>query len=173
MTRCFLPSKTSTSSIGLHKFSNHFSASHLLLTEDFSEGLHGHNYYVEVELFGETNSDGLIYDFLRLDEIIREILSQWDHYTLIPSQNENINITEVGGNLEIRARKRFYSIPRSEVKLLECQNVTAEYLARSVALQLKEKLLSLKSTKGITELRVDLWETPLYHASFSSQLERF
>ena len=160
-------------SIGLHKFSNHFSSSHLLLTDDFSEGLHGHNYYVEIELFGEVTNDGMIYNFLSLERSLKDILSQWDHYTLIPSKNKDIKITEVENNYEFQFGSRFYSIPQDEVKLLKCQNVTAEYLAKSVAIRVKEYLQPLNEGCKIKKIKVILWETPIYYASYSIPLNCF
>ena len=168
-----MTSETNKASIGLHKFSNHFSASHLLVTEDFSEGLHGHNYYVEIELFGEVASDGMIFNFLSLDESLKGILSQWDHYTLIPSKNKDLEITEGENNYEIQYGSRFYSIPQTEVKLLTCNNVTAEYLAKSIAIRVKEYLQSLNKDCKINKLNVKLWETPIYYASYSIHLNCF
>jgi 6-pyruvoyltetrahydropterin/6-carboxytetrahydropterin synthase len=143
------------------------------MTDDFSEGLHGHNYYVEIEIFGEVTNDGMIFNFLSLDKFLKDILSQWDHYTLIPSKNKDIIITEVENNFELQFESRFYSIPQNEVKLLECQNVTAEYLAKSVAIHVKEYLQPLNKKCNIKKLKVVLWETPTYYASYSIQLSCF
>ncbi|PWI49677.1 hypothetical protein CEE45_00685 [Candidatus Heimdallarchaeota archaeon B3_Heim] len=168
-----LPSEINRTSIGLHKFSHHFSASHLLLTEDFSEGLHGHNYYVEIELFGNINDNGLVLNFLSLDESLSNIISTWDHYTLLPSMNKDLQIKENGNNFDIQFGSRFYSLPQDEVKLFECKNVTAEFLAKTVAISMKEFLQSLNNECNIEEVKVNVWETPLYFASYSIQLTRF
>ncbi|MHA1995322.1 MAG: 6-pyruvoyl trahydropterin synthase family protein [Candidatus Hodarchaeales archaeon] len=167
-----MPSKTNKASVGLHKFANHFSASHILLTEDFSEGLHGHNYYVEIELFGRTNDDEIIINFLSLDKYLTDILSQWDHYTLLPSKNKELKFEEIGNNYEIHFGDRFYSIPRNEIKLLNCSNVTAEFLAKTIATQVTEYFQPKNDKTNIEEIIVHLWETPFYFASYSIHLSR-
>ncbi len=163
-------SESDKSSIGIHKFSNHFSASHLLITKDFSEGLHGHNYYVEIKLSGKINESGLIINFLAIDKIITDILSEWDHYTLLPKMNNILKIQESGNNVDLEAGDQFYSIPKDEVVLLECENVTAEYLAKFVAFQVKKALQSIHEEHGIQRISVILWETPTYYATYSTQL---
>jgi 6-pyruvoyl-tetrahydropterin synthase len=165
-----LPAETNKASVGLHKLAKHFSASHLLLTEDFSEGLHGHNYYVEIEVFGRLNKDEMIINFLSLDKYLTDILTQWDHYTLLPSKNKDLKIEEIGNNFEIQFGSRFYSIPQNEIKLLDCPNVTAEFLAKTIAIHVKGYFQPLDDEHNIEEVKVSLWETPLYYASYSIQL---
>ncbi len=75
------------------------------------EGIHGHNYYVELEVFGKIGKDDLIYDFIYLEEILEKITSEWDHFLLLPKHNEVIIYEEKGDNLEIKYHDRFYSIP--------------------------------------------------------------
>ena len=70
----------------------HFSASHILTNEKFDDeknsdifgkcnNLHGHNYYIEIKLKGEIDSDtGFIYDLKALKTLIQdEIINKVDH----------------------------------------------------------------------------------------------
>ena len=61
-----------------------FSAAHHLKGYDGScASLHGHNWEVEVFLRGETLSDvGILMDFRRLKEVLRELLGELDHADL-------------------------------------------------------------------------------------------
>jgi 6-pyruvoyltetrahydropterin/6-carboxytetrahydropterin synthase len=157
-------------SIILHKYSTHFSANHALITEDLIEGLHGHNYYVEIELFGKVNSNGIVFDFLSLDKIIKGFILEWDHCTLLPRLNRHLEYNKNGDNTEIKYSDRFYSIPINEIKFLECMNITTETLAKLFA----EKIMMFLKQEGKTEdikiIKVIIWETPIFSASHTIHL---
>jgi 6-pyruvoyltetrahydropterin/6-carboxytetrahydropterin synthase len=157
-------------SVGIGKLSCHFSASHLILTSDIVEGIHGHNYYVELEVFGKIGKDDLIYDFIYLEEILKKIASEWDHFLLLPKHNEGIIYEEKGDNLEIKYHDRFYSIPRTEVKLLECKNTSAEIFAKIIAEKYSSALSENKTKDVLSAITVILWETPQYYASYNLYL---
>ena len=157
-------------SIILHKYSNHFSASHALITEDLVEGLHGHNYYAEIEIFGRLNSNGIIFDYLSLDDSIKAFTLKWDHYTLLPRLNEGITYKKNGDNIDIRYGDRFYSIPSDEIRFLDCSNITTEILTRLLAQTIKEFLEQEGKIDDIKVLKVVIWETPTYSASHTIHL---
>ena len=158
-------------SIKIHKHSNHFSATHFLSTKNFIEGLHGHNYYFEVELYGKLSSDDLVYDFISLDKSLKEFTSEWDHLTLLPRHNKRMKLKENGANVDIQYGDRFYSIPQCEVKFLECKNVTTEILTRILAKKIVILLGHEGKNDNLTKVKVVIWETPLYSASHTIHLE--
>lgn len=155
----------SRSSVGLYRSNHHFSASHFIITDEFSESIHGHNYYVEVELSGTLGQDGLIYDYLAVEKVLKTILQEWDHYLLLPNENEGLIIDEKENNIEFSYDNRFYSIPSNEVRFLRCSNVTTENLAKLLAERLNKSLTNLKMINNLISINIKLWETPTYFAS--------
>jgi 6-pyruvoyltetrahydropterin/6-carboxytetrahydropterin synthase len=152
-------------SIILHKYSTHFSANHALIAEGLIEGLHGHNYYVEIEFFGKVNSNGIVFDFLSLDKTVKSFVLEWDHYTLLPRRNKHSKYNKNGDNTEIKYGDRFYSIPTNEIKFLECGNITTETLARLFAEKIRVFLEQDGKTGDIQIIKIVIWETPTYSAS--------
>lgn len=153
----------------INRNASHFCASHALVLDEYVEGLHGHNYRVEVEITGNVTDEGILIDFIFLEELIKQLLSDWDHYTLFPSHNPRIEIltSELDLNLQISYTDRVYSIPRAEVKLLPCVNVTTETLARLLSEKLAETLQNHPSWEQIYSITVTIWETQYYMASYT------
>lgn len=158
---------TPFSTISLTKASSHFNASHLVLTQNYEEGIHGHNYHVEVEVRGVIDETGMVIDFIHLDRLVHNIIGSWDHYTLLPNKNPNVRISENGPNLDLSFGSRSYSIPRNEIKLLDCNNVTAEHLTRLIALKLCDEFKKYHII-AVERIIVRIWETAIYQATFST-----
>jgi 6-pyruvoyltetrahydropterin/6-carboxytetrahydropterin synthase len=57
-----------------HRLSNH--------TEG-CQNLHGHSYRLVVALTGTNNSDGMVFDFGDISRIVRPIIEQLDHSTML------------------------------------------------------------------------------------------
>lgn len=165
-----MTSQRKCASVGVEKFSCHFSASHIIKTADIVEGIHGHNFQVEIEIFGKIGSDDLVYDFIYLDRLLKKITSEWDHFLLLPQHNEEINYKEKGENLEITYGDRFYSIPVTEIKLLNCKNTSAEIIAKLIGEKFSLALKDNKTQEIISTIKVIVWETPHYFASYSLHL---
>ena len=158
-----------SSSVAIDKIAAHFSASHALISDDVEEGLHGHNYHVAIEIEGKTDTNEIIIDFLYLEKLLNNVLSEWDHYVLLPSNNPAININKREHNLDIEYGSRFYSIPKDEVRMLECSNVTTEALARIVGEKIQDKLKQEEFWKRIETINITIWETSCYRATCSIQ----
>ncbi|WP_455464757.1 6-pyruvoyl trahydropterin synthase family protein [Candidatus Hodarchaeum mangrovi] len=160
----------SSISITIDKASCHFSASHALISVNYAEGFHGHNYFVEVGVRGLVDNDELLLDFIYLENLLQKIASEWDHYVLVPSSNLYIKIKESNNNLVMEYFDRLYSIPKSEVKIISCSNVTTEALARIFG----EKLVSCFKNEDfwprIKGIKVTIWETISFHATYEIDL---
>ncbi|MFX1285182.1 MAG: 6-pyruvoyl tetrahydropterin synthase family protein [Promethearchaeota archaeon] len=159
--------KESSTSVALDKVSAHFSASHALISDDYEEGFHGHNYQVEVEVEGEIDENNMIIDFVFLENLICRIVSSWDHYVLLPSNNRYIEFKENNHNMEIMYGDRYYSIPKTEIKMLDCTNVTTEALARLLGGKIRDHLKKEVFWKRIEAIKVTIWETSRYRASYT------
>ncbi len=156
-------------SVAIDKIAAHFSASHALISDDIEEGLHGHNYQVGIEIEGKPDSDDIIIDFLYLDKMLNNLLSEWDHYVLLPLNNPNMEINVRENNLDIEYGIRFYSIPNDEVKVLDCTNVTTEALTRLLGEKVQNKLKETEFWQRIERINITIWETSCYRATCSIQ----
>lgn len=154
-------------SVALDKVSAHFSASHALISDDYEEGLHGHNYQVEVEVKGKIDDNNIIIDFVFLENLLSEILTTWDHYVLIPSKNRYLEINENKDNLDLKYGDRYYSIPKTEIKLLNCTNVTTEALARLLGERIRLNLKKEIFWDRIRAIKITIWETSFYRATYT------
>lgn len=156
-------------SVAIDKIAAHFSASHALISDDIEEGLHGHNYQVGIEIEGKPDSDDIIIDFLYLDKMLNNLLSEWDHYVLLPLNNPNMEINVREKNLDIEYGIRFYSIPNDEVKVLDCTNVTTEALTRLLGEKVQNQLKEKEFWQRIERINITIWETSCYRATCSIQ----
>ncbi|UCG89962.1 MAG: 6-carboxytetrahydropterin synthase [Candidatus Heimdallarchaeota archaeon] len=156
-----------SSSVAIDRISAHFSAAHILVSDHYEEGLHGHNYLVGIEVEGSMDIHDMIVDFVFLENMLSEVLTEWDHFVLLPSKNKNMKIHENKDNLEIVYGKRLYSIPKAEIKLLDCTNVTAETLARLLGEKIQIYLKKETFWERIQALKVTIWEKSYYRADYT------
>jgi 6-pyruvoyltetrahydropterin/6-carboxytetrahydropterin synthase len=106
-----------------------FSAAHFLLDHEKCCRIHGHNYIVQVEIFGGLSEQSYIYDFAEVKATILSIIEELDHYFLIATNNSGFNVVEEGEYYIITSNKYRYVLPISNVKLLDIKATTAECLA--------------------------------------------
>jgi len=115
-----------------------FSAAHFL--KDIGgkcEGLHGHNFIVEVSLAGPSlNKEGLLLDFRLLKEWTDEIIEELDHKFL----NEHPYFKDVNPSAEnlarflfdrVSERARLNNVGVSCVTVWESENARASYRGKS------------------------------------------
>jgi 6-pyruvoyltetrahydropterin/6-carboxytetrahydropterin synthase len=134
-----------------------FSAAHFITFDGHCERLHGHNYRVAAEISGPLNEDQLVVDFLAVREALGEIIAKFDHYTLLPTQHDEIVVVEESDEVHAALGDRRWIFPRGDCQLLPVANTTAELLAAYIGRELK---LALESRCGLEEpdLRVELDE---------------
>jgi len=78
-----------------------FSASHFLKEPSQCSRLHGHNYYVSVEISDRLDENYFVVDFIELNKKLEETIKPMDHYVLIPTESNDLKITEDMGSVEI------------------------------------------------------------------------
>lgn len=115
-----------------------FSACHFLKEPLKCSRLHGHNYYVSVELEAELNENYFVEDFIQLKKNIKEIVKPLDHVILIPMEANYLNIKKDEDSVEIFTSNKRYVFPRSEVIFLPIPATTSELLARYIHSKVKE-----------------------------------
>lgn len=120
-------------SVTLHikKEAYKFSAGHMTVFPDGTkESLHGHNYEVELLLtLREVLFDKLT-PFSELKKILKHLSGTWDEKILIAEKNPYFKLTrETANEIEFSLCEKRYVLPRDEVVLLNCDNLTTENLS--------------------------------------------
>ena len=148
-------------SINVYKQYFNFACSHFLIFENGTrEPLHGHNYRVQFKGHAPKLKQDMVFDFLEIKPIIREICNELDHKVLIPKEHPTLKIEEDHTNFRLLPPDgSVFSIPKSDVYLLPISNTSAERLAMYLSLRIKEKVLA-KYGFEFSEMEVEVEETP-------------
>ena len=72
-----------------------FSACHFLKEPLKCSRIHGHNYYVSVEVESDIDENYFVVDFIELKQIVKAVLEPLDHYVLVPELSQNLKIITV------------------------------------------------------------------------------
>ncbi len=143
-----------------------FSGTHFtIFSADQSERLHGHNYYVTVEMdLKDTDAKlGMAVDFNVIKTKVRELCAYLDEYVLIPSKSPYLQMKVEGESLRVSLGKKSYTFPRSDVRELPLVNITSEELARWLAEELGPKI---RDAVRFESLRVQIDESRGQGASY-------
>ncbi|MEM2957636.1 MAG: 6-pyruvoyl tetrahydropterin synthase family protein [Candidatus Jordarchaeaceae archaeon] len=123
-----------------------FSAAHFLIRHPKCERIHGHNYKVTIEIESDKlNSQQMIVDFLDVRNVARDICQKMDHHILIPTKEKEVEIKEMGKEIEVIANRRRYIFPRDDALLLPVEATTVEKISEYIYKQLKQS--NLKNMK--------------------------
>jgi 6-pyruvoyltetrahydropterin/6-carboxytetrahydropterin synthase len=151
----------SSFSIKVYKQYFNFAASHFMIFEDGSrEPLHGHNYRVMVK--GETPelNDDMVFDFLDIKPIVRQVCDSLDHKLIIPKNHPKLRIDTAGKNTVITTPdESMFSIPSTDVLLLPIANTSAELMAVHLTHEIRE-LVKSKYGFSFATLEIEVEETP-------------
>ncbi|MGC9964461.1 MAG: 6-carboxytetrahydropterin synthase [Syntrophobacteraceae bacterium] len=135
-----------------------FSAAHFISFLGKCERLHGHNYGVSAVLEGDLGPEGLLFDFVEIKRIVREICDSLDHRFLLPLESSYLQIQKTGEEWAIHAANRRYVFPSSDVFVLPVDNITAERLAEYICGRIIEKLQP--KAGNLTSVTVGVEEAP-------------
>ncbi|MCL5292091.1 MAG: 6-pyruvoyl tetrahydropterin synthase family protein [Actinobacteria bacterium] len=119
-----------------------FSAAHFLIFGQKCERLHGHNYAVSVELEGELNETGYVFDFIELKRLAAWVCGSLDHRTLLPTKNVNLDIETKDDEVTVKFGVKRFIFPGEDVHFLPVENITAELLATHICEQISGHLRS-------------------------------
>ena len=140
-------------SLTLAKQRFHFSAAHFtLFSATERERLHGHNYFVEAEVFYRY-PEGFV-DYNQLKNAIEAVCNEFDEYTLIPTQSPYLTVSTNETSCYVRFNNDEFTFPLNDVRLLPIDNITIEALAVWVSGLLKTDI------KGYEILRVSVSSGP-------------
>lgn len=114
-----------------------FSAAHFItFAGNICERLHGHNYRVEVHVFGSLDENQYVIDFIALRDALQKIVLELDHHTLLPTGHPTIKVAAGDLEVEVTFEDRRWVFPRGDCVLLPVPNTTAELIARYIGKRL-------------------------------------
>lgn len=148
-------------SIKVYKQYFNFAASHFLIFENGErEPLHGHNYRVMVKGEAPSLKSDMVFDFLDIKPIVREVCDSLDHKLLLPKDNPHLEIhaTDRSYCLSTPDESEFV-IPKQDVLILPLPNTSAERLA----IYLCEEVMRLTKERfnfSFSALEIEVEETP-------------
>lgn len=146
--------------IRLEKEGFKFSCSHFtIFSKSEAERLHGHNYYVGVNLeVDKIQSDiGMAFDFNQVKPIIKSICDSMDEMVLVPEQSPYLKVLSSEDGVRVEFNHKKYLFPKEDVKMLPVVNISTEELARYVAVSLQKQFDFKKF--GILKASVSIRET--------------
>ena len=133
-----------------------FSSAHVIPGHESCGFIHGHSYFVDVEIEGERAGDfDFVVDFSDVKKYTKAICDELDHRLLIPVYNKLIDIkefdTEKDSIFDLKSRKtvyfridkKSYSIPSVDCVFLPLPHTSAEELSKFFAESLARKLSEL------------------------------
>lgn len=124
------------------------------------EPLHGHNYRVLVKGEAPQLEGDMVFDFLDIKPIVRNICDSLDHKLLLPKENKLLKIYQEHKNFIIQTPdESLFSIPVSDVLLLPILNTSAERLAVFISDEIRKKVFEQYQFIFKT-LEVEVEETP-------------
>jgi len=148
-------------SIKVYKQYFNFASSHFMIFENGQrEPLHGHNYRVQIRGEAPKLDGDMVFDFLDIKPIVREVCDSLDHKLLIPKDNKHLKIFSENKNYIFHTPdESVFSIPASDVLLLPILNTSAERIAVYICDEVREKVLK-RFGFSFTSLEVEVEETP-------------
>jgi 6-pyruvoyltetrahydropterin/6-carboxytetrahydropterin synthase len=123
------------------------------------EGLHGHNYRVRVVVEGALGQESwFVFDFVALKKIMKRLCDDIDHFVLLPTKSDRIQVVEEGETVKVAVDgKPRYLFPRKDCALLPIPNTTVEMLAQMLTERLIEELTS-QGAKALTAIEMEVEE---------------
>lgn len=117
-------------SIEIEKTYLHFSAAHFtIFSATNRERLHGHNWRIAVEITGEIDDNGLLFDYAIYKKILKDLCYQYDEYTLIAERSPHLVISSDEDYYYIEHNKITQPLLKTDTILLPVKNVTIESLS--------------------------------------------
>ena len=145
-----------------------FACAHFVIGTRYCERLHGHNYELEVIIKGDQDEDFMVIDFLDIKPLLRSILEDWDHKTLLAANCKDLKFTKEDGFMKMVLRDgKMYEIPEDEVVLLPIANTTVEEFSRLLCEKLVEEL---QEKENIHEITCIVYEMKTQRASCTIEM---
>lgn len=156
--------------VHVHKDYLVFCSAHFITYEGHQcEYLHGHNYRASVVLEGALDENAYVIDFTKVKRMMRRLVDELDHRTLLPLHNPLIALEEEDTHVTATYRDSRYMFPRQAVVLLPIPNTTAEMIAGHLAGRLKTEL-GAAGARNIHVLEMEVEEATGQSATYREVL---
>jgi len=131
-----------------------FSSAHIIPSHDSCGCIHGHSYFVDVEIEGERSGKfEFVADFKDVKDSVRKICEKLDHKVLIPINNKNMEFEGLNHgknlslddfkdleNLDFTIQNKNYRFPIEDCVLLPLKHTSAEELSQYFADKVYENI---------------------------------
>ncbi|MHA1793772.1 MAG: 6-pyruvoyl trahydropterin synthase family protein [Promethearchaeota archaeon] len=144
---------------GEHKF----SSAHFIVGHEKCGRLHGHNFYISVDVAGPLNEENFVVDFIDVKNVIKSEMKKLDHRVLIPGKSPDVKILDDGDeNLSFSFSGKRYSIPKVDICMLDLPAISSELLAKYFYDRLKKHFKSFR-------IKVRIGESPYSRAEYGDE----
>lgn len=142
-----------------------FSCAHMTVFPDGrKERLHGHNYYLAVEVELSDARFAAMVEFEALKDAMAALCEEWKEHLLLATGNPHYELVrDDGAELEFRLCGERYVVPRKDALLLPIDNLSVEALSAHAAEILLGRLALRRPS--VVGLRVSVSENPGQGAS--------
>jgi len=147
--------------IKVYKQYFNFACSHFMIFADGSrEPLHGHNYRVKVKADAPELEGDMVFDFLNIKPLVRELCDSLDHKLLLQGECPQLIINDEEPNWRLELPDQtMMSLPKQDVLILPILNTSAERLAIYLAQELEDKVYKKYSFR-FAQIEIEVEETP-------------
>jgi 6-pyruvoyltetrahydropterin/6-carboxytetrahydropterin synthase len=143
-----------------------FSAAHFIPYHAKCRRLHGHDYAIDIKIFGELKN-GMITDFVTVKKEMRELLEQIDHKLILPSKGKNLEYELKETNYIIEYEGKKMVIPEDFVFLCDVEYSSSEELSGYFARQIVNHV---NFDTNVKQIDVSVYEGPGQMATWSEKL---
>ncbi|MGP6220743.1 6-pyruvoyl trahydropterin synthase family protein [Caldiplasma sukawensis] len=137
-----------------------FSSAHFIPGHNKCKRLHGHDYAVDITISGEI-SNGMVYDFVELKRILREIVEYYDHKLILPKRSRDMKFYQFEESVKINYEEGEIILPLKFVAWSDVEHTSSEEMIEEIL----QKTLQNIDKKGIEKLSMSLWEGPGQYSS--------
>lgn len=140
-----------------------FSAAHIIPAHDTCGCIHGHSYFVDIEIKGEKEGEyDFVVDFKIIKSIVKELCYSLDHRLLIPIYNDKMDFKGMDkddlsiesflkhDSIQFKIEDKVYTIPKDDCVLLPLKYSSAESLSEYFVEKLYDALKNHKNIKSIS-----------------------
>ena len=128
--------KATHHTISIEKDYLKFSCAHFTILDPLKrERLHGHDYYLSLEVEYPASS---FVDYNLFKNQLRKICKKFDEKVILPQHSEELKIKKNKSNIEIRFQNDFFSFPEKDTLILPVSNTTLEELSHHLFKLFKE-----------------------------------
>ncbi len=135
---------------------------------DFERGVVGESWIVDIELVGELDKQGMVFDFGHVKKKIKQYIDDYaDHCLLVPTLSPGCETYTQGQDLEVRFPLKLggsivHNSPRDAVLLLDSDFITIEHISNDLQKRLFDILPENVQEVGVT-LRPEQIDGAYYH----------